>query len=251
MSDPELGTFYGVGVGPGDPELLTRKAVRILNEVDRVLYPAEAHGGPSFSQRIIAPLNLPEAKCQAVYMGMSRDRATDLQTYETVVDDIAQAIRQGQSVAWITQGDPLFYSTFIHLYEEMQDRFPEVPIEIVPAVTSPLAAAAMAGVPVSRLDEKVAVVPAVYGLEELPALLDTFATVFLMKVNGVFDQLLDTLRCLPDPVQAVYLERVGTPEARMVTDLETLRGQKLPYFSLVLLRQKTRRDQTADTQGTV
>lgn len=251
MSNPAMGTFYGVGVGPGDPELLTRKAVRILREVDWVLYPAEARGGPSFSQRIIAPLNLPEAKCQAVYMGMSRDRTADVKTYETVVEDIAGAVRQGQSVAWITQGDPLFYSTFIYLYEEMQARFPEVPIEIVPAVASPLAAAAMAGVPISRLDEKVAVVPAVYGLDELPDLLSTFATVFLMKVNGVFDQLLDVLPRLPEPVQAVYLERVGTPEARMVTDLETLRGQKLPYFSLVLLRKKAPRDKTADRQGTL
>ncbi len=237
MSDTTLGTFYGVGVGPGDPELLTQKAVRILSEVDWIWYPAEAHGGPSFSQRIIAPLGLPEAKCQAVYMGMSRDRTGDLQTYESAVDDIAQEVRQGKSVAWITQGDPLFYSTFIHLYEQMQSRFPEIPIEIVPAVTSTSAAAALAGIPVSRLNEKVAVLPAIYGLEELATLLDGFATVFLMKVNRVFDQLLDVLHAMPYPVHAVYVEKVGTPDERLVTDLETLRGQTLPYFSLVLVRR--------------
>jgi precorrin-2/cobalt-factor-2 C20-methyltransferase len=240
MSDTAWGTFYGVGLGPGDPELMTRKAARILTEADAILYPAEAHGGPSFSQRIIAPLGLPVAKCQAVYMGMSRDRTEDLKTYETVVEDIGRELQQGKSIAWITQGDPLFYSTFIYLYEQVQSQFPEVPIEIVPAVTSPSAAAARAGIPVARLDEKVAVVPAVYGLDGLASLLDVFSTVFLMKDNRVFDQLLDVLPTLPHSVHAVYVERVGTPEERLVTDLESLRGQKLPYFSLVLLRNETK-----------
>jgi len=112
-----------------------------------------------------------------------------------------------------------------------------VPITIVPGVTSTHAAAAAAGVPVSLLDEQVAVVPAVYGLDHLPALLDDFATVFLMKVNTVFDQLLKTLEALPHRVHAVYVEKVGTPEERVVTDLPTLRGQHLSYFSLVILHQ--------------
>jgi len=107
----------------------------------------------------------------------------------------------------------------------------------VPGVTSTHAAAAADGVPVSLLDEQVAVLPAVYGLDHLPALLDDFATVFLMKVNSVFDQLLETLEALPQRVHAVYAEKVGTPEERVVTDLSTLRGQQLSYFSLVILHQ--------------
>jgi len=81
------------------------------------------------------------------------------------------------------------------------------------------------------------VVPAVYGLDTLPSLLEDFATVFLMKVNTVFEQLLETLAALPSTVQSVYVEKVGTPEERVVTDMHTLRGQKLSYFSLVILRQ--------------
>lgn len=250
MSSGTLGTFYGVGIGPGDPELMTRKAARILAEVDWIFYPAETQGGTSFAQRIIAPLGLPETKCQAIYMGMSRDRSNDLRTYETAVDAIVSELRQGRSVAWITQGDPLFYSTFITLYEQMRGRFPDMPIEIIPGVTSTSAAAARAGIPVVRLEEKVAVVPAAYGLAGLAALLDEFATVFLMKVNSVFDQLLDTLHTLPPTVHAVYLEKVGTAEERIVTDLESLRGQKLSYFSLVLLQNKRRATRAAETRNT-
>jgi precorrin-2/cobalt-factor-2 C20-methyltransferase len=237
MSGTAVGTFYGVGLGPGDPELLTRKAMRILAEVDWIFYPFESRTGTSFSRRILAALAVPTTKCRQVSLGMAQDRGPDQHTYATAAETMAGELLQGKSVAWVTQGDPLFYSTFIHLYLEMRRRFPDVPITIVPGVTSPSAAAAAAGVPVSLLEEKVAVVPAVYGLEHLPALLDDFATVFLMKVNTVFDQLLETLAVLPHRVQAVYAERVGTPEERLVTDLYTLRGQKLSYFSLVILRQ--------------
>jgi len=237
MSSAGMGTFYGVGIGPGDPELMTRKAVRVLTEVDWIFHPFETRTGTSFSRRIIAPLGLPEAKFRQISLGMSQDRMPDQHTYATAVDEMVRELRQGKSVAWITQGDPLFYSTFIHLYAEMRQRFPDVPIDIVPGVTSPSAAAAAAGVPVSLLAEKVAVVPAVYGLDTLPALLEDFATLFLMKVNTVFDQLLETLATLPYKVQSVYVEKVGTPEERIVTDLPTLRGQKLSYFSLVMVRQ--------------
>ena len=237
MSEAGIGTFYGVGLGPGDPELLTRKAVRILSEVDWIFYPFEARTGTSFSRRILAALDMPATKFRQVSLGMSQDRGPDQYTYATAAEAMVRELRQGKSVAWVTQGDPLFYSTFIHLYLEMRRHFPDVPITIVPGVTSTHAAAAAAGVPVSLLDEQVAVVPAVYGLDHLPALLDDFATVFLMKVNTVFDQLLKTLEALPHRVHAVYVEKVGTPEERVVTDLPTLRGQQLSYFSLVILHQ--------------
>lgn len=239
MSTGAMGTFYGVGLGPGDPELLTRQAVRILSEVDWIFYPAEAKTGSSVSWRIIASLDLPREKFRQIFLGMSQDRTADRYTYETAVDDIVHELRQGKSVAWITQGDPLFYSTFINLYDQMRRRFPDVPMQIVPGVTSASAAAAAAGIPVAQLDEKVAVLPAVYGLENLPSLLEAFATVFLLKVNAVFDRLLDVLATMPQAVRAVYVEQVGTPAERIVTDLETLRGQKLSYFSLVILRQET------------
>lgn len=235
MSDGSIGTFYGVGVGPGDPELMTRKAERVLAAVDWIFLPAGARGGAGFARRIVEPLGLPPGKFRPVSLCMSRDRSADRETYRHAAEEIVAELRRGKSAAWITEGDPLFYSTFLHLYAELR-RFPEVKIEIVPGVTSTSAAAARAGVPVSRLDEKVAVVPAAYGVERLPALLGEFATVFLLKVNAVFDPLLEALAALPRPVRAVYVEQVGTPAERVVEDLESLRGQELPYFSLVILR---------------
>ncbi len=229
-----MGTFYGVGVGPGDPELMTRKAERILRAVDWIFLPAGARGGFGFARGIVEPLGLPPGKFRPVPLCMSRERDRDREAYRRAAEEIVAELRRGQSAAWITEGDPLFYSTFLHLYAELR-RFPDVAVEIVPGVTSASAAAARAGVPVARLDEKVAVVPAAYGVERLPALLDEFATVFLLKVNTVFGRLLEALTLLPRPVRAVYVEQVGTSAERVVEDLESLRGQELPYFALVIL----------------
>lgn len=231
------GTLYGIGLGPGDPELLTRQAVRLLTEVAWIFYPSESRTGTSFAQRILATLDLPPAKMRQVAFGMSQQRGPDQQTYAAAAETIALEARQGKSVGWVTLGDPLFYSTFIHLYLEMQQRFADVPITIVPGVTSVHAAAAVAGLPMAVLDEQVAIVPAVYGLQRLPELLAERATVCLLKVHRVFDQLLDALDALSHPVQAVYVEHVGTPAQRVVTDLHSLRGHTLTYFSLVILRQ--------------
>ncbi len=188
-------------------------------------------------RRIVEPLGLPEEKFRPVSLCMSRNRTADGNAYVQAAAVIVAELRQGKSAAWITEGDPLFYSTFWHLYEELC-RVPEVRVEIIPGVTSASAAAARAGIPVARLEERVAVVPACYGLQRLSALLDEFATVFLLKVNSVFDQLLAELMSLRGRVRAVYVEQVGTPAERVVTDLESLRGQELSYFSLVMLQKE-------------
>jgi precorrin-2 methylase len=102
------------------------------------------------------------------------------------------------------------------------------------------AAAARAGVPIALKGEQIAIVPASYGIDHLPRLLKEFATVFLLKVHLAFDRLLDILERLERPPEGCYLENIGTPLERVVTDLPSLRGQKLPYFSLVILTNRER-----------
>jgi precorrin-2/cobalt-factor-2 C20-methyltransferase len=227
--------LFGVGLGPGDPELLTLKALRILREVDWVYIPTGRQG--SFAGRILTSAGIPEQKTRRVELCMSRTRETDQSAYQRAATEIASLLQEGHSVAWAAEGDPLLYSTFLHLYAEMRRSFPALPIEIVPGVSSTLAAAARVGVPVANLGERVAIVPAAYGLQCLPDLLGQCETVFLIKVHCVFDELLDLLGRLPTSVRTWYLEKVGTAEERVITDLSTLRGRKPPYFSLVILRQ--------------
>ncbi len=238
-----VGTFWGVGVGPGDPELMTLKAARILTEVDWIFCPAESMQGTSFAARIVTPLGLPAEKIRPSILCMSRQGGAAQQGYRRAAEAIAAELRQGRSVAWITEGDPLFYSTFPPIAEEVRRLYPEVRIEIVPGVSSVQAAAARAGVPLAQLDEAMAVLPAAYGLERLPMLLDSCATVALLKVHSMIEPLLERLADFKNNIQTIYVEKIGTSEERLTTDLHSLRGQKLPYFSLVLLR----RNQAGDT----
>jgi precorrin-2/cobalt-factor-2 C20-methyltransferase len=236
------GRFYGIGVGPGDPELITRKAARVLAEVDWIFLPATTSPGHGFAASIIESLRLDPARFRPVTLCMSRQRDTDLDTYARAAEDILAELRRGKSAAWITEGDPLFFSTFLHVWAALRYLDPELSIEIVPGITSMQAAAACVGVPVAQLQERVTIVPAAYGLYHLPELLAECATVFLLKVHGVFDQLLDKLASLPQPPQTFYVEKVGTAEERVVSNLATLRGEKLPYFSLVILRRDQGRE---------
>jgi precorrin-2/cobalt-factor-2 C20-methyltransferase len=231
------GTLYGVGVGPGDPELLTRKAVRILESVHWIYAPAAARREGSYAADIIASLGLPRERLRQVALAMSRDRQADVAAYESAAHDILGHLREGQDVAWITEGDPLLYSTFLPIYERVR-RNEGVPIEIVPGITSFQAAAARAGVPIARRGETVAIVPAAYGLEHLSELVEQHATVFLLKVHSVFEELLERLARLP--VRVWYAENLGRPGERVLGDPWSLRGQGVRYFSLLIVQ---RRDQ--------
>src|SRR4029077_6269110 len=125
----------------------------------------------------------------------------DRETYARIAADIAADLAAGRSAAGVTEGDPLLYGTFLHLHEEVRRLRPEARIEIVPGVSSLHAATAQLGVAAASLDEKIAVVPAAYGIEALPELVERFETVFLVKVHTSFDRLLDVLARLKTPVR--------------------------------------------------
>ncbi len=236
MARAEAGTFYGVGVGPGDPELITLKTARVLAAVDWIYHPAGAKGKDGFARRIVAGLGLPDDKFRGVSLCMTRDRATDLSTYAAAAAAIGEEVQTGRSVAWITEGDPLLYSTFIHVYDELRARYPLLRTEIVPGISSVQAAAARAEIPLANLDESIAILPATYGLNDLCQLLDDHATVALLKVHSVIDQLRNVLQQRPE-LRAFYIENAGTAAEWSTEALADLDGRSLPYFSLVLLRR--------------
>jgi precorrin-2/cobalt-factor-2 C20-methyltransferase len=230
-----LGKFYGIGLGPGDPDLITRKALRILTEVDWIYLPVGASGEPGQAAAILAALGMDRSRWRPVTMNMARERDADLQTYAQTADAILQTLISGQSAAWVSEGDPFFYSTFAHVWRVLRRGNPDLTIEIVPGISSIQAAASRLQIPMAILDERVAVIPAAYGLANLSRLIEEFATIFLLKVSSVFDQLLDALDALPGPIEAIYVESLGTAQERIVWNVTTMRGSKPPYFSLVML----------------
>jgi precorrin-2/cobalt-factor-2 C20-methyltransferase len=230
--------LFAVGVGPGDPELLTRKAERILRSVPVICAPTGAVEAASYALSIVETfLDRTRQEVLTRVFPMKKDEGELLPFWEETAADVAQRVRSGQDVAFITIGDPFLYSTFLYLYRILRDKYPEVDIEIVPGITSVGAAAAAAGVPLGLAADRLAILPATYEEAQLRQTLLDFDTVVLMKVHRVFDRVYGLLRELGLEKSGVFVRRVGSSEEEVVTDLSSLVGKKLDYLSLLIVRK--------------
>ncbi|TLM67135.1 MAG: precorrin-2 C(20)-methyltransferase [Deltaproteobacteria bacterium] len=230
--------LYAVGVGPGDPELLTLKAVRILRAADVIVAPTGQAEAASYALGIVAA-HLDPNRQQVLerVFPMSRDEEELRPYWEATASEVAAHVRAGRTVAFVTIGDPLLYSTFLYLLRLLRERYPEIAVEIVPGITSVSAAAAAAGVPLATAAERVAVLPATYEAEKLRQTLLDFDCTVLLKVSRVFDQLYALLVELGLERRGVFIRRVGSSEEEVVTDLASLVGKKLDYLSLLIVRK--------------
>ncbi len=238
---PSPGKLYGVGAGPGAPDLLTRRAERVLQACPVICLPASA-SGKSYAGSIIE--NLIDHSCQEVLLmqfPMQRDQMQARPARECAADQVLERLSAGYDVAFVTEGDPLLYSTFGYVLEAVKRHDPTIPIEVVPGVSSITAAAAAAALPLAAWDERIAIIPAAYALTrtgpgDLRTLFQLFDTVVLLKVNTVFAALLYLLEELDLAQHAVFVRRCSTDLEEVVFDLARLRNQSLDYFSLVIVR---------------
>lgn len=249
----KLGTFYGIGVGPGDPELLTIKALNRLQAVDVLCYPACRPGAGSYALRIVQGLMAeqtelkerrksfaPGPTLKGLLFPMEKDMERLVPIWKESVAAIYADLSAGREVAFITEGDPFFYSTFVYLYDLMRQLHPEVAIEVIPGISSVMAASVRAGVPLAMADERMAVLPATYEDAYLKEALDQFDTVVFIKVSSVLPKLIALLEKMKLLHCAVMVERCGSPEERLVRDLTTLKEDRLNYLSLVIVRKGNR-----------
>jgi len=233
-----MAKIYAVGVGPGDPELLTRKAERILRQVEVICAPTGAADAASYALAIVEPF-LDRARQEVLIQTfpMSKDAAELRPFWEAAAAEVAGRVRAGRDVAFVTIGDPLLYSTFLYLWQIFRESYPDIAIELVPGITSIGAAAAAAGIPLGIAAERIAILPATYAADELRRTLQEFDTVVLMKVSRVFDQVYGVLKELGLEKNGVFVRRVGSGEEEVVRDLASLVGQKLDYLSLLIVRK--------------
>lgn len=227
------GKLYAIGLGPGDPELLTIKAQRLLREADVVFLPVRDEHD-SMAQKIVRPW-VDEAKVTKLPFRMSRKPEENRDRWREHATAIAAAVNQGQTAVYATEGDPLLYSTFAHVVQELLNTHPDLPLEIVPGVSSATAGAAAMRIPLADDRSRVALVPATGDVLQAVA---TFDTVVILKVNMAVDAVLKALRATGRTEDAVYVERVGWPEQRVVNDVEQLRRQKLDYFGQVIVSRR-------------
>jgi precorrin-2/cobalt-factor-2 C20-methyltransferase len=232
-----VATVYAVGVGPGDPELLTRKAERILRSVDVILAPVSNPSEASVALSTIGEFIDEERQEIIVHQfPMTSDKARLIPAWQEAAALIATHAEAGRSVAFITIGDPLFYSTFIYLLRLLREQWPLVPIEIIPGISSINAAAAQAALPLVEGDEKMVVIPATAGIEVIKAALDTYETVVLLKVKPLFSEIVGLLRATGREKRTVFVERVGSSRQKVLTDFNEIAAHTPDYLSLMIIK---------------
>ncbi|HEY5600008.1 MAG TPA: precorrin-2 C(20)-methyltransferase [Candidatus Manganitrophaceae bacterium] len=234
-----LGKLYGVGVGPGDPQLLTLKAHRLLTTVPVVYVPKSREESGSFALSIIDSfLDRGRQEVIDLLFPMCKDQSGLAQFWEKSVGLLLDRLEKGLDVACVCIGDPLLYSTFSYLLERIIARRPDLPVEIIPGVTSISACAASVALPLVKAGETLAVIPATYEPEAVRGLLRQFDALALMKVNRVMDQILPMLEEMGIRDHAVFISRCGTDQQEIVWDLDSLKGKELNYHSILLIRTK-------------
>jgi precorrin-2/cobalt-factor-2 C20-methyltransferase len=168
---------------------------------------------------------------------MTSDRSRLMPAWQEAAAMIAGHAAAGRDVAFITIGDPLFYSTFIYLLRILREQWPDISIEIVPGISSINASAARAGIPLVEAEEKMAVIPATAGIEQISAALLNFETVVLLKVKPLFAEIMELLRRSGRERSTVFVERVGSARQKVLTDFTEISAHSPDYLSLLIVKQ--------------
>ena len=223
------GRLYGIGVGPGDPELMTLKAVRILRAVPVIAYPAPDPG--ESAARAIAAEFIPAGRTEVAIRVPMRPGKMPVEIYDRAADELAAHLQAGRDVGVLCEGDPFFYGSFMYLHDRLAGRFP---CTIVPGVTSLTACAAASGRPLVRRDDVLSVLPATLADAELQRRLGDSDAAAILKVGRHLPRLRNILACGKLSDRAVYVAHATRPDERVVP-MSELADDEAPYFSVILI----------------
>ena len=227
------GTLYGIGVGPGDPELITLKAHRLLQSAPVIAYPAP-EVGESLARAIVAPHLLGGQEEIAIRMPLSAPKFPD----DTVYGEAAAAIRDhldgGRDVVALCEGDPFFYGSFMYLFARMAEKHQ---VEVVPGVSSPMACAAALGAPLAAQNDVLTILPAPLESAALKDRLEVTDAAVIIKLGRHLPRIRALLDDMDLTASARYIER-ATMAAERVVPLQDVDPNAAPYFSMILVHRR-------------
>ncbi len=232
------GTLYGIGLGPGDSELMTVKAARLITTADVIAYHSARHGN-SIARSVAEPY-LREGQTEERLMYPVTTETTDHPGgYQGALDDfytesaerLAVHLRAGRDVVLLAEGDPLFYSSYMHMHKRLSPHFDA---EIVPGVTSVSAASAATGVPLVEGEETLTVVPGTASTSELLFRFRSGDAIVVMKLGRTFERVRDALREAGRLDEAYYVERASTTVERVLPAAD-VNPAEVPYFSILVV----------------
>jgi precorrin-2/cobalt-factor-2 C20-methyltransferase len=235
------GKLIGASLGPGDPELITRRSWAVLQSGARWLYPVKKAEEISYALSIVerGGLTVPTDAEELVFP-MTRDAEILAKAWARAAARTVELLGEGRDLVFLVEGDASTFATFGHLARVVRELVPEVEVETIPGVSSFAAAAASTGTTLAEEDETLAVIPANYGVGVIDHLLDEFDTLVLLKVKPQVDEVIDLLQRRDLLATSCFVEKVGAPDERIVRDVVSLRGEKVNYLSLMLVQNPKR-----------
>ncbi|PID15985.1 precorrin-2 C(20)-methyltransferase [Sporosarcina sp. P34] len=232
-----IGKLYGLGVGPGDPELITVKAFRKLQECPVIAYPKKLRGSKSYAHRIVdVYINPAEKEMLGLVFPMTKDEEVLQIAWEKAADEIYGYLAEGKDVAFVTEGDPMLFSTFIHLLGLMKTKYPEVPIETVAGISSFNGSANRLGIALAEGDDHVAMIPATENMEQMRQVIESHDAIVFIKVAKVIDEMLDLLDEMKLLDKTHVVTKV-TSDEEVIWNTDELRGADLNYLSCMVVRK--------------
>ena len=231
-----MNKIFGVSLGPGDPELITVKGLKILQQSDVVFYPG-SHFQDGRKESYVRPMldhyQLDADKLKGFFLRMGLDRSAADETYNETSALLIDAWKQGKKISIVCEGDLSFYASFSYLLQRLHEQ--NIPVELVPGINSFSMAAAKHQVPLCLQNEKLGFLPLENNIENIEQMFKDFDTLVLMKIRTGLATLLPHL--LAKNWKYYYCERLGSDAEYVTTDIKELHHRVIPYFSLLIIKK--------------
>ena len=238
--------LFCVGCGPGDPELLTIRALNLITEADVIFVPTSKLDKPSIALSIVAKYIKKSTKIINLVFPMVKDKDSLKDYWKKNTLEISQMVRTGKKTLYLTVGDPSLYSTWIYIHRELKKNHKDIEIEIIPGITSIFAFAAESKISLVEGNEHLSVVPACYDLNKVKNTVKASDTIVFLKDGRYFDNVIEMLSDsgFGEETQIAIAQDVSTKENILeIKHLKDLKGKKQPsqkYFSIMVVKRNDR-----------
>jgi precorrin-2/cobalt-factor-2 C20-methyltransferase len=224
------GRLYGLGIGPGDPELITVKALRLLRSADVVAYPVSDKNKQGLARSIVIEYIQPQQIQVPLYFPFKLEQSSQ-PYYDIAAETLAEHLQLGRDVVVLCEGDPFFYGTFMYIYNRLCDRFPT---EVVPGISSMMASAAALGIPLTYRNDVYMVLSSILSAEVLKAKLAVADAAVFIKLGRHFEKVVGVLKELGLYDRAKYIEKATTDRQKILA-IADVNPQEVPYFSMIIV----------------
>ncbi len=233
----KTGNFYGIGLGPGDPELLTLKALHTIQKADCIFVPKSDTKEDSLALEIVKDYVKGKRVIEQIYP-MTKDKQTLNTAWLKAAEEIHAEVKNGHNAVYLTLGDPMTFSTYIYLLRHLNTMLPAQAIHTIPGITSYNASACAANYPLLTGDERLAVIPVPKDITALRPVLESFDTVVLMKVAKNLDEVIQLLEDMKLSENALFASYIGQKNAYLTCDITSLKGSGKGYMSVLLVKRR-------------